>query len=133
MTRASDWHVTSLAATHDTNMMANVDSSTLPASFAPLPVSNDGEQWSPAVEEAHTTISHAYNTAYRILREEDNDPVRLWFHCNRILYYSFPLLEALETEIHSDEWVLNGAQILAELVTQLDSVAVRNESLYVSM
>ncbi len=114
-------------------MMDNVNSSTLPASFASLPVSINGQQWSSAVEEAHTTISHAYNTAYRILREEDNDPVRLRFHCNRILYHSLPLLEALEPEVHSDEWVLHGAQILARLVTQLDSATIQNDSLYVSV
>ena len=88
----------------------------------PLPPNANNTQFI----EAYNIISSHYNSVSKLLREDESDPIRLRIHSERILHRVVPLLDALEKKLGNNEWILNVAKNLQDLVNEIDTVVAAN-------
>jgi hypothetical protein len=73
---------------------------------------------------AYDTLSDIYRHAYRILNQEDADPLQLTFHLEAIAADAIPLLEAFEVDSRGFEvqdWLYDVVTLLGNLSVQLSS------------
>src|ERR1700710_548391 len=71
---------------------------------------------------AYDTLSDIYRHAYRILNQEDADPLQLTFHLEAIAADAIPLLEAFEVDprgLEVQDWLSGAATLLGNLSVQL--------------
>lgn len=91
-----------------------------PGQFPPLPDAQAGAQpWSRDVQQAFGIIAGHYSSAVRLLREEDTNYSRLRYHSDRLTNETVPLLDALHTEVASEQWIVSACEALGQLVIQL--------------
>ena len=91
--------------------------------FPDLPI-HRYSAWAPEVLEAHDMISVAYYQAVQLLRLEDGDPIRLRLHSEQLFCRFLPILTVLEREGMDGGWVENAAQVLGNLIADLEESAV---------
>ncbi|KAG2755130.1 hypothetical protein P692DRAFT_20130166 [Suillus brevipes Sb2] len=73
---------------------------------------------------AYDTLSDIYRHAYRILKQEDADPLQLTYHLEAIAADAMPLLEAFEVDprgLEVRDWLSDAATLLGNLSVQLSS------------
>jgi hypothetical protein len=87
--------------------------------FLQLPASGSSSRsWPGDILEAHKTIQDIYSSAFRLLRLDDSDPLRLGAHAHLIEDEALPLLWALSHDL-PEEWVEDGEQRLKMLMLDL--------------
>lgn len=94
-----------------------------PLHFPALPPRTQELQWSRNIREAHDIICNTYNHATQVLRQEDQDPLRLQIIVEKILNDALPVLEALDIEIQDVTWTDKSVQALATTVVELRHAA----------
>lgn len=80
--------------------------------------------WSANILTAHDTLSDIYRHAYRILNQEDADPLQLTFHIETVSGDAIPLLEALARDPQGREmqdWLSYTAHLLGDLSVLLSA------------
>jgi hypothetical protein len=88
--------------------------STFPALPSPGPPTHN-------IQQAYHIISETFNHSLVLLCQDDNDPLRIQFHINRLRQQIFPLYIALSTEGIPLEWLTHGAHLLGELLVGLEA------------
>lgn len=101
--------------------------------FPPLPALNPPEIWSINIQNAHHTLSTAYNSSQQLLQLDDSDALRLRFHAERIENEIVPVLEAMETHVEIPciprAWLESAAYALGHLIVRLSTAIVGVEEL----
>ena len=100
-----------------------------PDLFPDLP---GAENYNGQIIEAHNRIAVSYNAASALLRQENNDYLRLRIHADRLSVRFIPMLKALENELQNDEWMIEAATALFALTDELRAALRRIASQCVS-
>lgn len=110
----------------------------LPDGFPRLPGHpNPSQGWPANVYKAHEVMSDVYRRAFRILRQDESDPLQLLFHIDAVSSDAIPLLEALENSEaelgfrFSMPWLLDSAELCGKLVLYLREAAKKMKSRFV--
>ena len=110
----------------------------LPEEFPQLPEHPDPSQgWLANVYKAHEVMSNVYRRAFRVLCQDESDPLQILFHIDAVSSGAVPLLEALENSKaelgfqFSVQWLLDSAELFGKLVLHLREAAEKMKSRFV--
>jgi hypothetical protein len=103
----------------------------LAAEFPPLPDHFDGGHWTENVIQAHSILSSAYHGAYEAFHASESDAHCLRLHSDRLMNRMFPILEVMEPELLSHEWLKSAAETIAGLYLELEGAALMVDNVYV--
>lgn len=84
-----------------------------------------------SVQQAHGILTEAYDSASRLLRFEDGDPLRLRLYADRLMLKMIPMVLELEKVVDCQEWLVECTLSITALVRELEDVAVIAEKVYV--
>ena len=76
------------------------------------------------VEEAHRTIKDLFSQISAVLRQEENDPIRLNLLRQQIFGIAMPILESFLPYDISTEWIVEVVHIFGRLALQLQDTAL---------
>lgn len=84
--------------------------------------------WPPNIHEALTRIRTAYASAYRVLQQEDADPLQISYHIDQITSTCIPLLVSVEEEeLLPKTWLRECAELLGNVVVELRRFLAHNQ------
>lgn len=93
-----------------------------PTVIPPLPHTAGG--WSINVVNNHHILNNAFNRALGVLRQEDSDPLRLRVVSENLVNDMVPILEGMESDGISREYIEQCAHALGPLVYELHVAAL---------
>lgn len=98
----------------------------IPESILPLPARQDGQPWSPNIQQAYQIVHSTYLRAVALLRQTDLDPLRLKVHLDTLVDDICPLLVALAQVADVDgfpkDWLVESAEAVGSLGRHLAEV-----------
>lgn len=93
------------------------DATQHPSAIPPLPHTVGG--WSINVVNAHHILDDAFKRALAVLRQEDSDPLRLRVVSENLVNDMVPILEGMESDGISREYIEQCIHALGPLVYEL--------------
>ena len=109
---------------HFLTVMAAVENA-LPQ-FPQLP---HGPQWSGNVQQAYQLLANLHARITTILRQEENDPIRLNILRQQIFSSAMPILESYLQEGVPIEWIVMTIHLFGQLAITLRDVAEASDGM----
>lgn len=97
----------------------------IPAIFPPLPYNNVG--WTLNVVNAHKILHNAFMHGKMVLQQEDSDPLRFRIVSENLVNDMVPILEGMEVDGVSREFIEQCVHVLGPLVYELEVTALSSE------
>ena len=99
-----------------------------------LPENIGGVPWPPNIIAAHHTVNNATTRASALLRQANQDPLRLKLHLETLLVEICPILVALENNLVASglphAWLVVCAEAVADLVKNLHTALENAQGRY---
>lgn len=90
----------------------------------------EGGPWSANTIQAYHVLRDMYRHSRRVLRQEENEAVRLNVLWNEIYNKAIPLLEALHSSEFPEEWIDPATHLFGALALDLKSAETAAEGRY---